>query len=143
MNMKKISKLIGNGERLTVEYGLKKYGDQIPYFSITSELRKSRQILAISILENEINKYYPNMRDLFKYNGRDANGVPMYVFDNGWYYYTNGDVKALSNHLLISEDEASKLIEEKVTENHFKYKIEQLMPIWYEEAQRLIEKYQI
>ena len=126
--------------------------------------RNKRNILLCSgAIGHEFVKAYPQFADLERFHCRDINGAPTYPFENGMYLlgYTNeGEVctkynnyikedriKFVARHFFISKERAEALMnslsnmsaEERV--NTVNNLIEELKPIWKEEANRLLEKY--
>lgn len=126
--------------------------------------RNKRNIwLCSGAIGHEFMKAYPQFADLERFHCRDINGYPMYPFENGMYglgYTKDGDtetkynhynkedrIKFVARHFLITKTEAEALMnslsnmsaEERV--NTVNNLIEELKPIWKEEANRLLEKY--
>ena len=126
--------------------------------------RNKRNIwLCSGAIGHEFVKAYPQFADLERFHCRDINGYPMYPFENGMYglgYTKDGDtktkynhyskedrIKFVARHFFISKERAEALIdslsnmsaEERV--NTVNNLIEELKPIWKEEADRLLEKY--
>lgn len=81
------SKLIGNGERLSIEIRLNdkcKNGHQD--FSTTGEITKNGHWRSSGCLHDEIKKHFPQFKKFILLHGRDFTGAPTYAIGNGFYH---------------------------------------------------------
>lgn len=141
------------GGRIEIEYGLRKIGEQSPYFTITGTTYKGRWPQSCGAIHDDILKYSKGLSDMIKMHLRDISGSPMYPVENGHFYYerivNDNDskyVEVLSDHLMIPVEECKQLIIEmqsgdskRVLQN----KIEEMKPIWMETANKIINKYNL
>lgn len=86
-----------NGEkfRIRAEYGLRKLGNQAPYFSITGEInrqaRNGRWVEdSCGCLHDEIAKFFPKLKPLIKWHLTSTDG-PMHYLANSKYWLGFGE----------------------------------------------------
>lgn len=125
---------------IKVTYELVKFKQNtFPYFSITANTQYSG-----GCLHDEIEKYFPGKyTDLIKLHLSDINGIPMYAFENGWYFYQKADTITLSEYLRISENDARELLEKNISKEEFFNFVEQNKPRWKQEADYCIKKHNL
>jgi hypothetical protein len=160
-NNYEVANKISNGYLITVFGELNQIGKQKPYFSVTHETWKATRKgkrdkryanpVSFGACLHDTERKFPAIADLFEFHLRDVDGCPMYEVENGAYFIKNNDVKALANHLLVSVDEAEKLIalckgadDEGIKGTLAIYIYENnLHEIWKHKADNLIEKYNL
>lgn len=157
----KVASKVSNGYQTTVYGQLTQIGKQKPYFSVTHDTWKATRKgerdkryanpVSCGACGRETERKFPALSDLFEFHLRDIDGCPMYEVENGAYFIKNNDVKALANHLLVSVDEAEKLIDackgadDEGIEGELSMYIHEnnLHEVWKATADNLISKYNL
>ena len=144
---------------LVIEYGLESSIRQDePYFVIgcSAKDHKGRAVVAIDEFEMVL-KAHPDMKDLVDMYNSDINGVPLYALDNGWHYVSEPRLRKplcdqdrtdlVSGYLRIPYDVADDIIGKagrgEYTKKDFAKFIEEQKPRWKEEANAILEKYNL
>lgn len=131
-----------------------------PYFSCTgtlvSGIRKNEtesgvpDIAWISsgCMHDEISKVTDEFNDIIALHLSDENGVPMYAYENGYYYYSEGKIDVLADHLRISKEDAQKLASTLDDINEVDLKMAAFLTFvnaqkerWKHEAENILSKY--
>lgn len=79
-------------ERMRVEYGMVKLGDQEPYFSITADTQTRHPRGGVwhecsgGCLHDEIKEHFPELAHLITWHLVSQGGVPMHYLANGRYW---------------------------------------------------------
>lgn len=157
----KVASKVSNGYQTTVYGQLTQIGEQKPYFSVTHDTwratrkgeRDKRYANPVSCgaCGRETERKFPALSDLFEFHLRDIDGCPMYEIANGAYFIEHNEEEALANHLMISVDEAEKLIalckgasREEIEGELSTYIHENnLHEVWKAKADNLISKYNL
>lgn len=126
-------------------------GNEFAYFSITANYRNDRgRIESTGCLHEEIEEIHPGMyTDFIQMHLSDVNGVPMHSVANGYYYLqvARGDIKGdytfdtVADHLRVSRLCAVQI--KDYTAEQFASFVEAQKPRWKEEANAMIEKYNL
>ena len=104
------SKLIGNGERLSIQIKLNdscKNGHQD--FSITGEITKNGHPQSFGCLHDQIKKHFPQFNKFISLHGRDFTGAPTYAIGNGFYHLRQAregeeTAESFQNYLRINKN---------------------------------------
>jgi len=95
-----------------------------PYFSCTGTLAKGIRkeetykklpdgaLICCGCIHDIILDVSPEHADIISLQLSDINGVPMYAFENGYYFYGENKIDVLAKHLRISIENATKLANE-------------------------------
>ena len=113
-----VGKKIRNGKIYEINVNLTKIGDQKPYFSVlqkTTRCTKSgspdkRYRPCECACSKHVESVFPELKELFEFHLRNEDGSPMYEIENTLYFMRENNVEAVMNQLLITENEAKKLI---------------------------------
>lgn len=143
---------VRNGNVYIVEAHLQKFDNQLPYFSVTHEVWKANKKGEINKRYKEpwccgacgedVEKAFPELKDLFDFHLRDINGEPMYTIENTMYYIKNGMVDAVKHQLLI--DDVGDIVKIKTKEELQEYlNKHNFYAKWKHQAETLIEKYNL
>ena len=158
MECSKVINYYGGKAIVEVKSILEQLGNQKPYFSTTAMIYKAtkngkrdmryRDVIGGGCCHEEILKAFPGMKDAIALHLSDNDGVPMYAFENGWYFiekirendkeYTKNTIM---NHLRIDEETADKVI--AMTKEEYKTWVENRKPVWKNEADEVIKKYNL
>jgi len=85
------SKLIGNGERLTVKIRLDdEYKNGHQDFAITGDIYYKGRMEAGGCIHDDILKHFPEFKIFVNLHLCDFNGIPMHAVSNGFYHLENG-----------------------------------------------------
>lgn len=131
-----------------------------PYFSCTgvlvSGIRKNetekgipdKAWLMAGCLHDEILKVSKDFADIISLHLSDENGVPMYASENGYYYYSQGQIDVLADHLRISREDAQKLASNLDGIKEYELKMAMFLTFvsaqkerWKREAENILSKY--
>jgi hypothetical protein len=141
----KDSKLIGNGERLTVTIELAddcKNGHTD--FSITGDLFKNGKLQSCGCLHDEILKHFPKYKLFVQLHLSDQRGQPMYAIENGMYHAKNSSKNVVKEYLRLKDNETDILTNPFVCGNRFLFTyMIQVLGIdkrWKQEAKTAIKK---
>lgn len=155
----KVASKVSNGYQTTVYGQLTQIGKQKPYFSATHDTWKATRKgerdkryanpVSCGACGRETERKFPELADLFDFHLRDVDGKPMYEIANGAYFIEHNEKEALANHLMISVDEAEKLIalckgaSREGIEGELSMYIHEnnLHEVWKAKADNLIQKY--
>lgn len=143
---------VKNGSVYIIEAHLQKFEGQLPYFSVTHEAWKANKKGEIDKRYKEpwrcgdcgedVEKAFPELKDLFDYHLRDIDGEPMYTIENTMYYIKSGMVDAVKHQLLI--DDVGDIMKIKTKEELQEYlNKHNLYAKWKHQAETLIEKYNL
>lgn len=143
---------VRNGNVYIIKAHLQKFEGQLPYFSITHETWKAnkkgeidkrhKEPFSCGACDDEVEKAFPELKDLFDYHLRDINGEPMYTIENTMYYIKSGMVDAVKHQLLI--DDVGDIMKIKTKEELQEYlNKHNLYAKWKHQAETLIEKYNL
>jgi len=98
-------KEISPTERMRVQYGMRKLGNQSPYFSITAETnRKDRGVWredSGGMLHDMIKKHYPELRPLLKWHLVSEDNGPMHYEANAIYHLKEGNVEHFKSTIVF------------------------------------------
>lgn len=152
--MKNIILSINNDqELLIIHYGLTTTNHT--YFSITGEIWKQvngkkvgRDCISCGCIHDDIMKHAPEYSDLIALHLSDENGTPTYAIENGWYWlghskYQTLDRDIAKKHFRVSDDVMDVLVTFTEKQQLIDYVEKHLKPIWKNEAQNAIEKYNL
>ncbi|MBR1373554.1 hypothetical protein IJ556_03775 [bacterium] len=130
---------------LSVKAGLLQLGEQAPYFTITGHYRnRFKGCDCGGCIHEIILEYMPELEDLVRFHVRHMDGTPLHTVENGWYFVENKMINALANHLLVSDEEAQKIIDDcQDDKNAFIAIVEANKDRWQDEANVLIKKYKL
>lgn len=131
---------------------MQKFDNQLPYFSVTHETWKANKKGEIDKrykepwrcgdCDDEVEKAFPKLKDLFDFHLRDINGEPMYTIENGMYFIKENNVDAVKEHFLM--DNVDDIMEIKTKEELQEYlNKHNLYAKWKHQAETLIEKYNL
>ena len=155
----KVASKVSNGYQTTVYGQLTQIGKQKPYFSATHDTWKATRKgerdkryanpVSCGACGRETERKFPELADLFDFHLRDVDGKPMHEIANGAYFIEHNEKEALANHLMISVDEAEKLIalckgaSREGIEGELSMYIHEnnLHEVWKAKADNLIQKY--
>lgn len=155
----KVASKVSNGYQTTVYGQLTQIGKQKPYFSATHDTWKATRKgerdkryanpVSCGACGRETERKFLELADLFDFHLRDVDGKPMYEIANGAYFIEHNEKEALANHLMISVDEAEKLIalckgaSREGIEGELSMYIHEnnLHEVWKAKADNLIQKY--
>ena len=131
--------------RLNVDAGLRQLGEQAPYFTITGKYRNYYdETESCGCIHDKILQYFPQLEDFVRFHCRHMDGSPMYPVENGWYFVQNHKVSALADHLLVTEEEAQKVIDDCSRDKEaFVAVVKSHEDRWKAEADALIKKYKL
>ena len=143
---------VRNGNVYIIEAHLQKFEGQLPYFSVTHETWKAnkkgeidkrhKEPFSCGACDDEVEKAFPELKDLFEFHLMDINGEPMYTIENTMYYIKSGMVDAVKHQLLI--DNVGDIMKIKTKEELQEYlNKHNLYAKWKHQAETLIEKYNI
>ena len=143
---------VRNGNVYIIKAHLQKFEGQLPYFSITHETWKAnkkgeidkrhKEPFSCGACDDEVEKAFPELKDLFDYHLRDINGEPMYTIENTMYYIKSGMVDAVKHQLLI--DDVGDIMKIKTKEELQEYlNKHNLYAKWKHQTETLIEKYNL
>ena len=128
-------------------------GNKSPYFSITADIwiatqsgkkdRRYHEPIAWGCCHDAILAANKTYADIIALHLSDIDGVPMYAFDNGYYYLHNEKygIKVAARHFRITLEQATKL--QKLTKEELEAWIETQKPRWKMEADNVIKKYNL
>ena len=87
---------VKNGNVYIIEAHLQKFDNQSPYFSVTHEVwhatkkgeinKRYKEPWCCGACGEDVEKAFPELKDLLEFHLRDINGEPMYVILNTMYY---------------------------------------------------------
>ena len=131
---------------------MQKFDNQLPYFSVTHETWKANKKGEIDKrykepwrcgdCDDEVEKAFPKLKDLFDFHLRDINGEPMYTIENGMYFIKENNVDAVKEHFLM--DNVDDIMKIKTKEELQEYlNKHNLYAKWKHQAETLIEKYNL
>ena len=143
---------VKNGNVYIIKAYLQKFDNQLPYFSVTHEIWKAnkkgeidkrhKEPFSCGACDDEVEKAFPELKDLFEFHLRDINGEPMYTIENTMYYIKSGMVDAVKHQLLI--DDVGDIMKIKTKEELHEYlNKHNLYEKWKHQAETLIEKYNL
>lgn len=143
---------VRNGNVYIIEAHLQKFDNQLPYFSVTHEVwhatkkgeinKRYKEPFSCGACDDEVEKVFPELKDLFDFHLRDINGEPMYTLENGLYFIKENDVNAVKKHFRV--DDATELMKIKTKEELQKYLVVNgFYDRWKKEADNLIKKYNL
>ena len=115
-----------NGSTIKVTAGLRKIGDQVPYFSVTAEIQepKNRGVTAGGCLHKEVLIAWPELKPIVALHFSYETGAPIHAEEKAIYHagfsfghwYPSGrserNIAHLGSHLRISKAAALALVEE-------------------------------
>lgn len=132
-------------------------GNSKPHFSITNYHGADHEAIL---------KYFPQFKDLVELHLSDIDGIPMYYFENGFYwlagaidgnfgekYHGGCDGRSkfdclgiFADHCRITYDEAKEILLEMefydgIKKEKLKEILDRMIPRWNQEAKNCIEKY--
>jgi hypothetical protein len=137
------------GQRIIVEAGLHRIGDQAPYFSVTGELRdkskpknSDRGLITCGAIHEGIARWFPELAPVIALHLSDHHGVPMHAVENARYwagrtqYADQANVDTLQQHLRCRPEEARELMAGSgLDDDGFREAIESMVPRWQTEAE--------
>ena len=143
---------VRNGNVYIIEAHLQKFDNQLPYFSVTHEVwhatkkgeinKRYKEPWCCGACGEDVEKAFPELKDLFDFHLRDINGEPMYTLENGLYFIKENDVNAVKKHFRV--DDATELMKIKTKEELQKYLVVNgFYDRWKKEADNLIKKYNL
>lgn len=143
---------VKNGNVYIIEAHLQKFDNQLPYFSVTHEVwhatkkgeinKRYKEPWCCGACGEDVEKAFPELKDLFDFHLRYINGEPMYTIENTMYYIKNGMVDAVKHQLLI--DDVGDIMKIKTKEGLEKYlKDNNKYNEWEAKAEALIKKYNL
>ena len=115
------------------------------YFSITYEALWRGRVESCGAGHDTIRKYFgTQFDDVIPLHLADAEGVPMYALENGFYYLQNPDEfgsEVVANHFRISLEEVETL--RHLSKDQLSQWVEHQKPRWADEAKEIRAKYKI
>ena len=115
------------------------------YFSITYEALWRGRCESCGAGHETIRKYFgTQFDDVIPLHLADAEGVPMYALENGFYYLQNPDEfgsEVVANHFRISLEEVETL--RHLSKDQLSQWVEHQKPRWADEAKEIRAKYKI
>ena len=115
------------------------------YFSITYEALWRGRCESCGAGHETIRKYFgTQFDDVIPMHLADAEGVPMYALENGFYYLQNPDEfgsEVVANHFRISLEEVETL--RHLSKDQLSQWVEHQKPRWADEAKEIRAKYKI
>ena len=143
---------VKNGNVYIIEAHLQKFEGQLPYFSVTHEVwhatkkgeinKRYKEPWRCGACDDEVEKAFPELKDLFEFHLRDINGEPMYTIENGMYFIKENNVDAVKEHFLV--DNVDDIVKIKTKEELHEYlNKHNLYAKWKHQAETLIEKYNL
>jgi hypothetical protein len=139
----------GPQRTLTVDAKLYKLtSNSAPYFSVTAEERNTRrrgdnQVECCGCMHTEILEHFPQLAPVVALHLSDDNGTPMHAAAKALYWagftkWKELNMDALTEHLRVSEAEASAIVERlsaaQSPQDEMETIVEELAPRWAEEA---------
>lgn len=143
----RISKLLDNGKRLTVEWCLRSLkGNNYPYFSITGSYNGR-----FGSIHDVILKHFPELSDIVALHGAADNGIPMYAISNGDWFLSKPDsypVEVVAHHFRVNVEQAKKICKEYSSAPDPRIQwvaniVLSMIPRWNAEAAAAIKKWHI
>ena len=143
---------VRNGNVYIIKAHLQKFDNQLPYFSVTHEVwhatkkgeinKRYKEPFSCGACDDEVEKAFPELKDLFEFHLRDINGEPMYTIENGMYFIKENNVAAVKEHFLM--DNVDDIVKIKTKEELQEYlNKHNLYAKWKHQAETLIEKYNL
>ena len=143
---------VRNGSVYIIEAHLQKFDNQLPYFSVTHETWKAnkkgeidkrhKEPFSCGACDGEVEKAFPELKDLFEFHLRYINGEPMYTIENGMYFIKENNVDAVKEHFIM--DNVDDIVKIKTKEELHEYlNKHNLYAKWKHQAETLIEKYNL
>ena len=141
---------VRNGNVYIIKAHLQKFDNQLPYFSVTHEVwhatkkgeinKRYKEPFSCGACDDEVEKAFPELKDLFEFHLRDINGEPMYTIENGMYFIKENNVAAVKEHFLM--DNVDDIVKIKTKEELQEYlNKHNLYAKWKHQAETLIETY--
>lgn len=128
-------------------------GNKSPYFSITADIwvatqsgrkdRRYHETIEGGCCHDAILAADKTYADIIALHLSDIDGVPMYVYTNGYYHlhHEEYDIAILAEHFRTTLEQATEL--QKLTKEELKEWIETQKPRWKMEADNVIKKYNL
>ena len=116
-----------------------KYGTQLKKGEID---KRHKEPFSCGACDDEVEKAFPELKNLFEFHLRDINGEPMYTIENGMYFIKENNVSAVKEHFLM--DNVDDIVKIKTKEELHEYlNKHNLYAKWKHQAETLIEKYNL
>lgn len=148
---------------LTLRYGVVRYGlryisgNRLPYFSVTFTPHSERSTLPFGACHDYILRHAPELADIVALHMSSPSGVPMYAVENGWYWLSNwngkgthtGDhgLEVAARYLRCDPGDLADVPLDPMADGEypraFKSAISRLAHKWREEADAVINKYNL
>ena len=139
----------GAGIKCLVNIQLTQFKGQAPYFSITGEVytygkRGRPAFVSCGCCHDSIQRITHKFDDIIALHLSDMDGTPMYAVENSLYWLEHKGWQAMQSYLRATYEEALELIKlSKDKQVYTDYIDKHLRPRWKQEAQAVIDKYNL